>query len=201
MIVAFVTLFLVALIRVLMIMALLVFESVPAAVSFLVVMAVTVIMVVGFVAEAFGSGQTGDRDGIDDVDFGTGGVEHPGHECVVASAVLNHEVGLRQFEAILSGRLIGVRILVRVVDDRADIGEVAGYLGDDIGVDVGRGHHAQCPRVGFGGLSTTAAEDQRRRGGDGSGGEKYARRGHEEPFQGVEVQATSSTILRSEARH
>ena len=173
-----------AFIGVLMVMGFLILTvvSVPTTVSFFLVMSVAVIMVVRFVAEALRAGQTGERDGIDGVDFGTGGVEHRGHECVVAAAVLYDEVGLRQFEAILRGRFVGVRILVRVIDDRTHFGEVAGDLGDDIGVDVCRGHHAQSPGVGFGVLSPAAAEDQRRRGGDGSAGEKNSRRGHEAPF-------------------
>lgn len=182
----FVALFIVALIvafiGMFVIMCLLTLVSVPTAVGLLVVMGVAVIMVVRFVAETFRTGQAGDRNGIDDVDFGTGGIKHSGHECVVAAAVLNHEVGLRQFETVLRGCLVGVRILVRIIDDRGHLGEITGYLRDDVGVDVRRGHYAQSSSVGFGGLTPAAAEDQRRRGGDGSGGEKNARGGHEEPF-------------------
>ena len=103
------------------------------------------VVVVGLVAEVLGPGQTGDRDRVDGVDIRPGGLEHRGHERVVAAAVLDHEVGLRQFEAIPGGRFVGVRILIRIVDDRSHLGEVTGDLGDDVGVDIRRRHHRKLP--------------------------------------------------------
>src|SRR5690606_34947040 len=110
-----------------------------------------------------------ERTGIDRADDDLFGnvetAEQLVNERVVATAVLDHDVRLREGELYSSIRFKRVRVLGGVVDDGGDLDEVAPDLGGDPAVDVGGGNDRDAPFVGGSG-SGTANESHR---SDGSG--------------------------------
>ncbi len=145
---------------------------------------VTVIMVVRFVGHALRARQARDGDGVDDGRFVIGSLEHRRHEGVIAAAVDDDHVGLRQLELVLGGGLVIVRILCRIVDDRSHLSCIAGDVLDDVSVDVGGRHNGEVLVAALGGVVGTTAAGQRDKGTSGeSRKNRSAERAHRTPFQ------------------
>ena len=115
--------------------------------------------------------------------FVIGSLEHRRHEGVIAAAVDDDHVGLRQLELVLGGGLVVVGILCRIVDDWSHLSSIAGDVLDDVSVDVGGGHNGEVLVALSGAVGTTAA-GQRDKGTSGES-RKYrsAERAHRTPFQ------------------
>src|SRR5439155_25745973 len=64
---------------------------------------------------------------------------------VIAEAVDDYHAGARQRAGIGGGRLIAVRICVRVDDDAANVRPAAGELRRDAGPEVLGGYYLQMP--------------------------------------------------------
>ena len=139
--------------------------------ALLITMLMVMTVIVRRVLHALGSRQTGDRDGVDDGRLMIGSFEHRRHEGVVAAAVDDDEVRLRQRQLVLRSGLIVVRILRRIVDDRRHLGSITDDALDDVGVDIRRGHDREVPISGrVVGIPTTSQRDERTGCQHGKGG-------------------------------
>ncbi len=157
--------------------------SMPGVVVVGVVCAVVVGVVVGvrFTGGVLGTRQARECDDVDDLGFDVGGLEHRRHEAVVSAAVDDDEVSLGEAEPVPGRRLVGVRVLIGIVDDRRDVRGVPGDRGDDVGVDVRRGDDRELGRIAA--LPAAApAEDQAGDETDRPGGEEVSGQAHGGPF-------------------
>ena len=141
-----------------------------------------VVVVVPALRGLGGAGQVGDGDRVDDGGLRVQGVQHRRDERVVAAAIHDDHVCTRQGQLVAGGRLVLVRVLRGVVDDRLDLDGIPGDRGDDRGIDVRRGDDRRAVAVTrSGGLPSAARQQQ---GGQGKRGDEGVRAAHGECLSG-----------------
>jgi hypothetical protein len=127
--------------------------------------------------------EPGDDGRRDDGRLGAGRVDHRVDEGVVAAAVLDHELRVRDGELVARGGLVLVRVLLRAVDDARHLDEVAADALREVAVHVRRGDDRDEAGVVARRAGAGAGREGEGRGADeGGSGEGAGTGRHGEPI-------------------